>query len=387
MAWAAVAGHTAHNVATNTTTVSLGAISGTSGNRIAVHVAANHSGSAQTTSVTDGVNTYTEDSFTTYNDSGFQSRNSVFSCVASTTASVTVVAHFLNSGGTGACNSTAQEYSGLATVGGSSDIDTQTSIAGVAGGTATVTTGGNTSAANELVLGGYGDDGNNITLTGHNGTGFTERVVAGNSTAAQSYIEDKDSGASGAAQTAAMSTGTPNVGFWGMSCVVYKLAAGGGGGNTSTSAVTLPGPSTVVTLTESITGTSATTLAGVVSAATFSQTFTLTSATTLAGPSSAATIVIPGGGSTLTSATTLAGVVSAATLTESPLAITSTSAVTLAVSRFSATFTIPGVHLGQFPPCFATHAIGSTVCLGVHALGAVPLLTTHALTVPPNFTT
>lgn len=241
MAWAAVTSQHAHGSgnAVASFTVVLPATP-TTGNTIVLEIESfNGSGSAATTSVSGGGATWSEDTFTTYIDGSFQSRGSKYHGVVGATPSATITITVNNNGSTGGGSGSAQEYSGLLGSTGSADVDVAVSTHGTSGGTPTVTTGGTTTAANELVSGGYSDDGSNVTPTGKNGAGFTERDSSGASTVAESYLEDKDSGASGATQTANMSTAIGT--FWAMTCVVYKISAGGGAAPVSPPMRTLRG--------------------------------------------------------------------------------------------------------------------------------------------------
>ena len=235
MAWAPVSGQHAHVVqgapAGGTISATLPSAP-TTGNVLLVETekfdgtgatpAANLSGG--------GVTTWVEDQFGTYNDSGFRSRGSKWHGVVGASPSATVtVSTGANASQGGAIS--VQEYSGLTTNGSSADVDTSNVTVSTTGGTPTVTTSGTTTAANELVSGGYTDDGSNVTPTGKNGAGFTERDSTGASAVSEAYLEDKDSGASGATQTANMSSGVGT--FFVMTAVVYKVAGGGGGGFTA----------------------------------------------------------------------------------------------------------------------------------------------------------
>lgn len=233
MAWAAVSGQHVHGNgnAVNSFTIAMpGAV--TLNNRIIVETTSFNIGAVAACAVSDTLgNSYVEDAATTYTDGTAQSRASTFSAVVTTAGTPTLTISFAGGAG-GAGNhggaASAQEYSGLSTTSGSGGVDAATATTG-SGGTASVTTGGSTTAANELVAGGYSDDGWNVNLSAKNGTGFTERDVNGSSTVSETYLEDKDSGSSGATQTANMASGTPGgTATWAMSAVVYKLAAAGG---------------------------------------------------------------------------------------------------------------------------------------------------------------
>ncbi len=112
------------------------------------------------------------------------------------------------------------EYSGLSTASAAVDVSAANSVnnASPASGNTAATT-----AANELVLCIYGEDGEggvwSLAPTG------TVRVnMMGSTTDGDLWIADKDSGASGSVQsTSGTLTGATG---WGMLCVVYKLAGG-----------------------------------------------------------------------------------------------------------------------------------------------------------------
>jgi hypothetical protein len=135
----------------------------------------------------------------------------------------TVTAHF-------AANSTDlgiafAEYSGLSQLTGSSAVDTSSSAINTSTNAPTSGTTGATTAANEAVIGFYGDFGNSLTVSGSGGS--TVRTQLDNS-ASGIAIEDKDSGSSGGTQSSTFSlSATPASS--GAFCYVFKLGAGGGG--------------------------------------------------------------------------------------------------------------------------------------------------------------
>jgi hypothetical protein len=222
VAWAAVSGQNANNSLNGTATSFTVTLPGnaTIGNRVSLQVVAAGNGFTPTVGVTGLGATWAEDTFTTGANGGFNERGSIWSViVASATTTITVAI----TGGPSASTFGAaggQEYSGLASAGGSGDVDVSNSSTGTTG-TPTTTTAV-TTAANELVVGGYGDDGFNTAKTV--GAGFTSRSNNSPSSVSQTFTEDKDSAASGGAQTA--NTGNATTQRWFMSGAVYKIAAG-----------------------------------------------------------------------------------------------------------------------------------------------------------------
>lgn len=125
----------------------------------------------------------------------------------------------------------AAAYSGLDNSASSAAVDVQASIDDDAASTTTPTvTTGATTAANELVISGVGDDGESATFT--EAGGLTRRAFLANANG-DIAIGDKDSGTSGSAITTNW-TGASTAG-WGICAVVYKLA--GGAAPTSTLAL------------------------------------------------------------------------------------------------------------------------------------------------------
>lgn len=100
-----------------------------------------------------------------------------------------------------------------------------------AGGTAASGTSGASSAANELVLGVYLDDGWSSGAISGAGAGYTQRGVTQSNSAGESQVQDQDSGASGGTYSSSLASGHPGGGAitWAEFCIVYKLAGGGGG--------------------------------------------------------------------------------------------------------------------------------------------------------------
>lgn len=228
MAWAPVTSQRANVQGNNSTLITFplpGAVS--LNDRIVVEITQGNGVHDPTShSMADSLgNVYNEDTFVTYVDGSSFMRASSYSCVVTVTGTPTIRCTVENPSATGFVAASAQVYTGTGVAGTSADVDVATSAQGVAV-TATVTTAAATTAANELVLGGYTDDGSNVALAGKQGTGFTQRDNNSPSANSQSYIEDKDSGASGSTQTADMATNTPNGPRWAMNCVVYKLAGG-----------------------------------------------------------------------------------------------------------------------------------------------------------------
>lgn len=98
------------------------------------------------------------------------------------------------------------------------------------GGTAASGTTGASSAANELVLGIYLDDGWSSGAISGAGTGYTQRGVTQSNSAGEAQVQDQDSGASGGTYSSSLASGHPGGGAitWAEFCIVYKLASGGG---------------------------------------------------------------------------------------------------------------------------------------------------------------
>lgn len=230
MAWALVAGSPAQS--SNGSVASFPQALGASapiGARIFVATATWRGGAAATVpTVTDSVNAgnYTEDLAGLQTDNGFQFRVSVWSMVNTVSATPTVtVAPTTNNGGTGCI---VWAVTGLDTSTGAGAIDKSASAAGT-GGTASSGATAATTAANEYVVGVYGDDGYNaVTANAANvGAGYTYILGTGHvAPSGDAFAEHKDSGASGSAITANLNTGVPGGSVpWSMLAVVYKLAA------------------------------------------------------------------------------------------------------------------------------------------------------------------
>lgn len=121
-------------------------------------------------------------------------------------------------------------YSGLTTtISGSTD---GTAHGGPGpGGTAASGNTAVTTAANELVLGIYADDGWTLTTISGAGTGYTQRGVLQNNSFGELQLQDVDSGSSGVAQASSLASGHPggSSATWAEFCIVIKLAGGGGG--------------------------------------------------------------------------------------------------------------------------------------------------------------
>jgi hypothetical protein len=227
MAWSAVAGQHAHNTSSGSASFTVTLPSApTTGNVLELTTESFNGLATATTSVSGAGATWTEDAFGTYNDGGFQSRGSVWRGVVGASPTTTITVTVNNNGNQGGGAGSVQEYTGLDTT-----LDIARAGVGTSGGTPTITTLTSTANANELVYGGFSDDGQNVTPTGKSGSGFTERDSTGASAVSQAYSEDKDSGATGT-QTANMSTSIGT--FWTMtvSCLVATGGGGGGGGAT-----------------------------------------------------------------------------------------------------------------------------------------------------------
>lgn len=151
---------------------------------------------------------------------GFDSTSEVWSAPQTTAGTTTITLTY-----TGPATSNIQwaaviqDYTGLSTATGPSAVDVST----VAKGTSSTGNSGSTAvttAAHELVIGGYSDDGGSDTLSA--GAGYTLRVKKDGTSVSQAAIEDKDSGSTGTTQIATLNaTSTAD---WGMSAVVFKNA-------------------------------------------------------------------------------------------------------------------------------------------------------------------
>lgn len=231
MAWATVAvGGTNAVSGAASCALAIGTVS--VGHRVTVVVNVNAwpAGGTPVTVMTDNLgNTWVEDDFVAFTDSGVACRGSVFSSTITTGGSCTVTV-WGNAGHTSTWSfgMSSQGYSGLSTTSGSGAIDQKQSRSGV-GGTASSNATAATTAANELAVGGYTDDGQSVALTGNNGSGWTQRRAQGGVSTAESYLEDQDTGASGATPNASLASGIPGGSSitWSMHTVVYKLAGGG----------------------------------------------------------------------------------------------------------------------------------------------------------------
>lgn len=218
MAWALRASTPASGtVATGsaaTATVTLGAAV-VLGDRIIAIVNVHDSKANSTTSVTDSLgNTYTLDRPET--NSGAVDFWSVWSAPVTVAGTPVITAHF-TAMTTGNAIVSGAAFSGLSTASGATAIDM--SVTGT--GTAAAATSGATSAttaANELVIGAYADNGISGGLTV--GAGYTLATTHNTDANVQTLLEYKDSGAT-AAQTATVTTFTG--GAWVVFCVVYKL--------------------------------------------------------------------------------------------------------------------------------------------------------------------
>jgi hypothetical protein len=157
-----------------------------------------------------------------------------FGCleVWSTVANGTSVTHITvtfsgNLTATGGAAVAIGAYSGIdTTVGAGSALDVSKSSSGGSTGPAdSGTTAGNTTAANELKIGAYADDGVNKTLSaGTVDTTYSVFAKLDASTTEETLLEDADSGSSGSTARAEVTwaSGTVN---WNMAVLVYKLSA------------------------------------------------------------------------------------------------------------------------------------------------------------------
>lgn len=237
MAWSRTQGLTAISGANpSSLTITLGGVDH-SGQRLVLAVSFNGTGTVRTiSSVSDGTNTWNADraGITGGNDGGYLTRLEHYSApvASATTPAVAVTLSSALAGGDGiACS--LEEYDGLDTTSGAAaGVD----VSQAAGGLGTASSGntGNTTAANELVHGAYGDDGSTSTVFGT--SGLTTRLETHTGIAGLN-VGDKDSSTSGTAQSAAWSS-VPVVST-GCIVVVYKLAAAGGGTSLSPSAASL----------------------------------------------------------------------------------------------------------------------------------------------------
>lgn len=203
-------------------TVALGA-SVSVGDRIIVVLNVNRATSNPSiTSVADGTNTYNQDATSGINpnDTGFPQISSVYSAVVSGAGTPTVSLTFVGDGASIA----VAAYSGLSTaVGAAAAVDVSTfGLAASATPTTAPASGNtaNTTAANELVIGGYADDGYNTRNT----QSGTQRTYVRSGTA-EAGIADSDSGSSGTAQSTS-GTLLDSAAIWTQFTVVYKLAGG-----------------------------------------------------------------------------------------------------------------------------------------------------------------
>lgn len=219
MAWSLVASTPASaNSGTSPFNLTLGAAC-VIDDRVVVEAAAfaNGSNDAVTGITATFCGTFTKDAETGQITNGsFNTKGSIWSAPVTSNGTPVLSISWTGSSGGGAASAAA--YRGLNTSVGSAAVDVSNTATG-SSSAPSVTTGA-TSAANELVVGGFTCDENTITFTEAGGsTRRTFQVNAHGDTA----IQDKDSGATGA-QT---SNGTTNVSsIWGMVAVVYKLAAG-----------------------------------------------------------------------------------------------------------------------------------------------------------------
>lgn len=150
--------------------------------------------------------------------SGFDSVSEVWSAPQTTAGTTTVTMTYTGPAASSLQWAAAvQDYSGTSTATGSGAVD----VSAVAKGSSTSPnsgTTGATTAAHELVIGGYSDDGANNTLNA--GTGFTLRIKKDGTTVSQAAIEDEDSGSTGNTLSATLSPSSLT--DWGMSAVVFK---------------------------------------------------------------------------------------------------------------------------------------------------------------------
>jgi hypothetical protein len=178
--------------------------------------------------VADNLNAgnYNLDDSATYVDGSTHVWAGVFSKANSAAGTPVVTATAAETGDQGLVATFA--YSGLLTSDPGWDVRVH---ATGTGGTAASGTTGATSAANELVLGVYLDDGWSSGAVSGAGTGYTQRGVTQSNSVGESQVQDQDSGASGGTFSSSLSSGHPGGGSitWTEFCIVYKLASGGGG--------------------------------------------------------------------------------------------------------------------------------------------------------------
>lgn len=150
--------------------------------------------------------------------SGFDAVSEVWSAPQTTAGTTTVTITYTGPTSSNFQWATAiQDYSGTSTATGSGAVDVSAAAKGSSTSPNSGTTGA-TTAAHELVIGGYSDDGAGNTLNA--GTGFTLRIKKDGTTVSQAAIEDEDSGSIGSTLSATLSPSSLT--DWGMSAVVFK---------------------------------------------------------------------------------------------------------------------------------------------------------------------
>jgi len=150
---------------------------------------------------------------------GLDCRNSIWSAPVTSNGTPVLTITWVG----GACSASAAAYRGLDNSVGAGAVDATGTSTNTGGNTNwSATTSGSTTAANELIIGGYADDGEGETPTA--GSGFTIDAANNGSSISVTALESKDSGASGSTKTADGSTGS-NSG-WVVCVAVYKLSGG-----------------------------------------------------------------------------------------------------------------------------------------------------------------
>lgn len=208
-------------VAAGIFSVSVTAISAVSiGDRVVLSCATWSSLGTPIPTLTDDLgNTYELDVQATFADSGGTAVETVFSGAVTVTGTPVFTLKLVAAASLAGDGSVAyQTYTGINTATGTGHTDGKVMATGT-GGTASSGATASTTAANELVVGSYLDDGWGTTIVA--GTGYTMRITDSPSAQQTTSVEDKDSGAGLATQTATV-TGAGTA--WAMGAVVYKLA-------------------------------------------------------------------------------------------------------------------------------------------------------------------
>jgi hypothetical protein len=311
--------------------------------------------------VSDSVNgTYTKHLSASINDGGFLGEIAIHSVVVTASASTNPTASYSAATANGGIIA-ALEVSGLGSVNGVGAVDVQTSTGGGAGGTATSGATSATSAANELALFLYGDDGWGVSMS----SGQQEATwtwldgLTGGQTG--SYLTAyKSSGASGSTVNGQMNSGVPGGSVtWALAVAVFKLA-GGGGGTTQSVVGSSAGLASMVAQLRSLRRLLVTS-AGLASASAIVRARRSIGARTSAGIATAAGVLGKAGGPRTLSAGRATGVASAAGSLGTRRLLGSRSAAGVAVATMAT--------LGRVKSLSAASAAGrATVAAVVYAL-------------------